>query len=155
MEKSPFWQDNALFASKAKTNIFSSGGSPEETWSEENFSKNIDFSFWGNCATIKTPFAKLWGPSTQKNVDFSLWGKRSIVLPKWTFFHVLAHCAALRFNFQILQLECLCSSLHLQVPMYVGSTYIIEFYCTVRKIVGEFLRKNDKILNTYLQSTRL
>ena len=35
------------------------------------------------------------GPSTQinfKNVDFSLWGKQCIVLPKWTFFRVLAHC---------------------------------------------------------------
>ena len=28
-----------------------------------------------------------------KNVDFSLWGKHCIVLTKWTFFHVLAHCA--------------------------------------------------------------
>ena len=28
-----------------------------------------------------------------KNVDFSLWGKKCIVLPKWTFFLVLAHWA--------------------------------------------------------------
>ena len=27
-----------------------------------------------------------------KNVDFCLWGKQCIVLPKWTFFRVLAHC---------------------------------------------------------------
>ena len=27
-----------------------------------------------------------------KNIDFSLWGKHCIVLPKWTFFHILAHC---------------------------------------------------------------
>ena len=27
-----------------------------------------------------------------KNVDFSLWGKQYIVLPKWIFFRVLAHC---------------------------------------------------------------
>ena len=29
-----------------------------------------------------------------KNVDFSLGGKQCIVLPKWNFFRVLAHCAA-------------------------------------------------------------
>ena len=29
----------------------------------------------------------------KKNIDFSLWGKRCIVLPKWTFFRVLAHSA--------------------------------------------------------------
>ena len=27
-----------------------------------------------------------------KNVHFSLWGKQCIVLPKWTFFRILAHC---------------------------------------------------------------
>ena len=27
-----------------------------------------------------------------KNIDFSLWGEQCIVLTKWTFFHVLAHC---------------------------------------------------------------
>ena len=46
-EKSTFWQDNALFASKAKINFFeiiSSGGFPKAPWSEENFSKNADFS---------------------------------------------------------------------------------------------------------------
>ena len=26
-------------------------------------------------------------------LGFSLWGKQCIVLPKWTFFRVLAHCA--------------------------------------------------------------
>ena len=37
-EKSPFWQDNALFASKAKLNVFWNflgGESQEGTWSEE------------------------------------------------------------------------------------------------------------------------
>ena len=27
-----------------------------------------------------------------KNVDFSLWGKQCIVLTKWTFFYICAHC---------------------------------------------------------------
>ena len=31
-----------------------------------------------------------------KNVNFSLWGKQCIVLPKWTFFRVLANCGLLR-----------------------------------------------------------
>ena len=33
-----------------------------------------------------------------KNLDYSLWGKQCIVLPKWTLFHVLAHCVS--FNSQ-------------------------------------------------------
>ena len=39
-EKNPFWQDNALIASKAKINVvwnFSSGGSPKGTLGEEIF----------------------------------------------------------------------------------------------------------------------
>ena len=30
-----------------------------------------------------------------KNIDFSFLGKQCIVLPKWTFFRVLAHCTKL------------------------------------------------------------
>ena len=46
MEKTVIWRDNALFASKAKINIFeifSSGWGPKGTWSEERISKNDDF----------------------------------------------------------------------------------------------------------------
>ena len=49
MEKSPFLEDNALFASKAKMNVvflnfferrvMADGRSLKETWSEENFFK--------------------------------------------------------------------------------------------------------------------
>ena len=55
-----FLRVNALFASKAKSMFF------EKFWmeqfrrsrqqSEENFSKNIDFSFWCNCATTQNTF---------------------------------------------------------------------------------------------------
>ena len=45
------WQEKALFASKAIINVFlnsfelraRAGRSPKETWSEEIFSKNVDF----------------------------------------------------------------------------------------------------------------
>ena len=52
MEKSLFWQENALFASKIKFNIFKKNFK----WpgrSEEKISKNVDFSLWGNHATTQ------------------------------------------------------------------------------------------------------
>ena len=33
--------------------IFSSGGPPKGTWSEEKISKNVDYSLWGNRATTQ------------------------------------------------------------------------------------------------------
>ena len=48
---------NYCFPQKLKSTffeIFSSGGSPKEIWSEEIFSKNVDFSLCGNHATIQT-----------------------------------------------------------------------------------------------------
>ena len=39
-------------------------GSPKETWSEENISKNIDFSLWGNRAANQSVF----GGYTKMNV---------------------------------------------------------------------------------------
>ena len=48
--------------------IFASGGSPKETQSEENISKNVDFSLWGNHAITQT---RVWN---------------------WNFLRVLAHC---------------------------------------------------------------
>ena len=59
MEKSPFWQHNALFASKAKINIFLyffRVEGPRSRWPgvKNFFQKNVDFSLWGtNHATTQ------------------------------------------------------------------------------------------------------
>ena len=56
-QKSAISQDNALFASKAKINvfwIFYSNGAAALKWSFEKISKTVYFSFWGNCATTQT-----------------------------------------------------------------------------------------------------
>ena len=47
MGKNPFWQDNALFASKAKINIFGKKFEwrvLERDWNKEKISKNMVFS---------------------------------------------------------------------------------------------------------------
>ena len=53
--------------------IFSIGGSPKETRSEEKISKNVEFNLRSNHVTTQT---HIWN---------------------WDFFHVLAHCANRNF----------------------------------------------------------
>ena len=46
-EKTVIWRDNAQLPQRLNSTffeIFSSGGFPKRTWSEEKISKNIDFS---------------------------------------------------------------------------------------------------------------
>ena len=66
--------------------------------------------YWKN---FSTP-GPLWKLSIRKNFkkrDFSLWGKQYIVLPKWTFFRILAHCCGMCGNLQIEHLEWIMNSI--------------------------------------------
>ena len=51
--------------------------------------KSKFFDIFSSLAQGDPPLEKI----SKKRWYFSPWGKQCIVLPKWTFFHVLAHCA--------------------------------------------------------------
>ena len=49
-------------------------------------------TFFKKFSSLRWPLRDRSIKKKSKNVDFSLRGKQCIVLPKWTFLRVLAHC---------------------------------------------------------------
>ena len=64
-------------------------------WVVARLRQRLKLTFFEIFSSLKVPFGDPLLEKVSKNVDFSLWGKHCIVLPKWTFFRVLAHCVLL------------------------------------------------------------
>ena len=60
-------------------------------WVVARLRQRLKLTFFEIFSSLKVPFGDPLLEKVSKNVDFSLWGKHCIVLPKWTFFHVLAN----------------------------------------------------------------
>ncbi len=65
--------------------------------------------------------------TSKTKINFSLWGKQCILLPKWTFFRVLAHCAL------YCKIYCRLGSEFCRSIIYEWITFIYKFYtCTTK-----------------------
>ena len=58
--------------------------------------QKLKSTFFFKKNSLQVPFGDPRLEKISENVDFSLCGKQCIVLPKWTFSRVLAHCKKFR-----------------------------------------------------------